>query len=966
MTKTNYFDQFERRHIGPNSAELEAMLQTIGADTLDELIDQAVPDVIRMREELDLPEALTEHEYLEELKTIAAQNKVYTSYIGMGYHGTITPSVILRNIFQNPGWYTQYTPYQAEIAQGRLEALLNFQTMVSDLTGLPIANASLLDEATAAAEAMTMFYGIKNKRVKKDEDLADEFFVVNDVLPQTIDVLLTRAQPLDIKVVVGDVENYEFSEKTFGVLLQYPGKDGAVKDLRPFAEKAKANDAFVTVAADILSLTVLTPPGEWGADAVVGNTQRFGIPMGYGGPHAAYFATTEEHKRQIPGRIIGVSVDRYDNRALRMALQTREQHIRREKATSNICTAQALLAIMAGMYAAWHGADGLQAIAGRIHTMTQLLEDNLTKLGYQQTNAHYFDTLCVKADADLQEEIRQRAEAFQINFYYGEDTVQITFDETTGLEDVDQVISVFTQAKKSQRKVEYFAPEGKKIPDALQRKSDFLTHPVFNTYHTETKMMRYIKSLENKDLSLVHSMIPLGSCTMKLNAATQLIPVSWPEFANLHPFAPSDQAAGYLQIIQELEDYLCEITGFTACSMQPNSGAQGEYSGLLTIRAYHEANGDTHRNIAIIPESAHGTNPASAVMAGMKVVVVKTDEQGDIDLADLKSKVEKHSDNLAALMITYPSTYGVFETKIKEVCQLIHDHGGKVYMDGANLNAQVGLTSPAIIGADVCHLNLHKTFSIPHGGGGPGMGPICVNDSLKPFLPQHHFVETGGEQGIHAVSAAPFGSASFLLISYAYVKLLGKKGVTNATKHAIVTANYISARLKDSYDVLFTGEQGRSAHELIVDLRPFKSIASAEDVAKRLIDYGFHAPTLAWPVAGTIMIEPTESEDMAELDRFCDAMLAIRKEIDEIAAGDFPEDDNVLVNAPHTAEVVTADEWDRPYSRSKAAYPMPYLRQRSKFWASVSRVNNAAGDRNLICTCPPVESYQQEEESQEV
>jgi len=964
MTKTNYFDQFERRHIGPNTEELEAMLKTIGADSLDQLIDEAVPDAIRMQEELEIPEALTEHEYLEELKTVAARNKVYTSYIGMGYHGTITPSVILRNIFHNPGWYTQYTPYQAEIAQGRLEALLNFQTMVSDLTGLPIANASLLDEATAAAEAMTMFYGIKNKRVRKDEDLADEFFVSEDVLPQTIDVLMTRAMPLDIKVVVGNTETYQFSEKTFGVLLQYPAKNGAIHDLRPFAEKAKANEAFVTVAADIMSLTLLTPPGEWGADAVVGNTQRFGIPMGYGGPHAAFFATTEDHKRQIPGRIIGVSVDAHDNRALRMALQTREQHIRREKATSNICTAQALLAIMAGMYAAWHGADGLKAISERIHTMTQLLEDNLTKLGYKQTNKHYFDTLCVQADADLQKEIRQRAEALHINFYYGEDTVQITFDETTGLKDVDQVITVFTQAINSQRKVGYRVPEGEKIPTALQRKTAFLTHPIFNSYHTETKMMRYIKSLENKDLSLVHSMIPLGSCTMKLNAATQLMPVSWPEFANIHPFAPTEQVEGYLQIIQELEEYLCEITGLAACSMQPNSGAQGEYSGLLTIRAYHEANGNKHRNIALIPESAHGTNPASAVMAGMKVVVVKTDERGDIDLEDIKAKAEKHSENLAALMITYPSTHGVFETKIKEICQLIHDHGGKVYMDGANLNAQVGLTSPGIIGADVCHLNLHKTFSIPHGGGGPGMGPICVNASLKPFLPKHHFVETGGEQGIHAVSAAPFGSASILLISYAYIKLLGKEGVTNATKYAILTANYINARLKDAYDVLYTGNNGRSAHELIIDLRPFKSIASAEDVAKRLIDYGFHAPTLSWPVAGTIMIEPTESEDLAELDRFCDAMLAIRKEIDEIAAGDFPEDNNVLINAPHTAQMVTADDWNKPYSRSKAAYPISYLRERSKFWASVARVNNAAGDRNLICTCPPVESYQ--EESQEV
>ncbi|MEM0992465.1 MAG: aminomethyl-transferring glycine dehydrogenase, partial [Bacteroidota bacterium] len=804
-----------------------------------------------------------------------------------------------------------------------------------------------------------MFFAQKNKRNKGES--INEFFVSDQVLPQTIDVLITRAKPLDIEVVVGNWKTYQFNEKTFGVLLQYPGKEGVVEDLRPFVKQAKAADIFVTVAADLLSLALLTPPGEWGADAVVGNTQRFGVPMGYGGPHAAFFATQDKFKRLIPGRIIGVSSDANGNRALRMALQTREQHIRREKATSNICTAQALLAVMAGMYAAWHGADGIRAIANRVHGYTKMLESALTTLGYQQRHENYFDTVCLEVDAPLREAIRAAAEEAQINFFYSENGVQITLDETVILEDIEQIVAVF--AKLAGKSTDGISATDiasvKRIPDDLKRSSEFLTHPVFSSYYTESKMMRYIKRLENKDLSLMHSMIPLGSCTMKLNAATQLIPVTWDAFSNVHPFVPVEQVAGYQKIVEELETYLCEITGFSACSLQPNSGAQGEYAGLLTIRAFHEANGESHRNIALIPDSAHGTNPASAVMAGMKVVVTKCDERGDIDLEDLKEKVEVHADNLAALMITYPSTHGVFETEIKTICDLIHQHGGKVYMDGANMNAQVGLTNPGLIGADVCHLNLHKTFSIPHGGGGPGVGPICVNDSLAPFLPTHPFVKTGGEQGISAVSAAPFGSTSICLISYAYIKMLGKEGVTEATKNAILNANYIRVRLEDHYNILFTGENGHSAHELILDLRPFKPVASAEDLAKRLIDYGFHAPTLSWPVAGTIMIEPTESENKEELDRFCDAMISIRKEMDAIASGDADSENNVLHNAPHTMEVISADKWNFPYSRAQAAYPLPYLREGYKFWASTGRVNNAAGDRNLVCTCPPVEMYAQ-------
>lgn len=955
MNKTAFYDQFVNRHIGINGDELEEMLQQIGLDSLDRLIDETVPTGIRLQKELDLPEALTEAEYLAEIKAIAAKNKLFKSYIGMGYYGTFTPSVILRNIFQNPGWYTQYTPYQAEISQGRLEALLNFQTMLSDLTGLPITNASLLDEGTAAAEAMSMFYELKNKRNKGEA--VNQFLVCDKVFPQTLAILQTRAKPLGIEIITGNWTAFEFTEKTFGFLLQYPTMDGAVEDYRALVEKASTNGVYVTVAADILSLALLCPPGEWGADAAVGNTQRFGVPMGYGGPHAAYFAAKEEFKRHIPGRIIGVSIDAQGKPALRMALQTREQHIRREKATSNICTAQALLAIMAGMYAVYHGPRGIKAIAERVHTLTQILDLHLRQLGYEQRNSHFFDTLCLKTDPKLQSRIRELAIKNEINFYYSNSSILISLDETVTLSEVEQLVHLFAEAADKTVRFDPNEPADYHMPNGLIRKSEYLTHPVFNSYHTETKMMRYIKRLENKDLSLMHSMISLGSCTMKLNAATQLFAISWEEFADIHPFAPLDQAGGYQQIFLELEAYLNEITGFTACSLQPNSGAQGEYSGLLTIRAYHEANGEAHRNIALIPSSAHGTNPASAVMAGLKVVVVKCDDRGNIDLVDLRAKAEKYTDNLAALMVTYPSTHGVFEAPIHEICEIIHDHGGKVYMDGANMNAQTGLTSPGKIDADVCHLNLHKTFAIPHGGGGPGVGPICVNESLAPFLPKHPLVETGGIKGIQAVAAAPWGSASILLISHAYIRLLGKSGLTQATKYAILNANYIKERLGKDYEILYVGEKGHSAHELIVDLRPFKSLVSAEDVAKRLVDYGFHAPTLSFPVPGTIMIEPTESESKEELDRFCDAFLQIRKEIDEIATGEADPKSNVLSNAPHSVELVSADKWEYPYSREKAAYPLPYLKQGFKFWAPVGRVNSAFGDRNLVCTCPPVETY---------
>ncbi|HXB95370.1 MAG TPA: aminomethyl-transferring glycine dehydrogenase [Puia sp.] len=968
----NLFEQqaneFAGRHIGPNEKETSGMLKTIGVRSLDELIDRTIPSSIRSKRSLKIPGPLSEHQYLSTLRSVAAMNKVFRSYIGQGYYNTIVPSVILRNVFENPGWYTQYTPYQAEISQGRLESLLNFQTMVSDLTGLPLANASLLDEGTAAAEAMTMFFNLKNK--DHDHITTPKFFVDQHVFAQTRDILVTRAQPVGIELVTGDFKKASLDDSFFGAIVQYPDANGAVHDYRAFIEKAHTAGAYVVMATDLLALTLLTPPGELGADAAVGSSQRFGVPMGFGGPHAAFFTARDEFKRAIPGRIIGISIDAQGNRALRMALQTREQHIKREKATSNICTAQALLANMAAMYAVYHGPEGLTRIAKRVSLLTRTLADELEAMGYPNTNEYFFDSIRLKIH-DVST-LRHAAEARGMNFHYSGGTVGITLDETTTQEDVMDILSVFGHTSGTDVISAIFDLDDTlaNIPSALTRVSEFLIHPVFNSHHSETKMMRYLRSLENKDLSLNTSMIALGSCTMKLNAATELIPVSWPEFGGLHPFAPADQWKGYRLILTELEDWLSEITGFAATSLQPNSGAQGEYAGLLTIRAYHNAHEGSHRDVMLIPISAHGTNPASAVMAGMKVVVVKSDEDGHIDVDDLKEKAVQYKHQLAGLMVTYPSTHGVFEEAIREICRTIHDNGGLVYMDGANMNAQVGLTSPGAIGADVCHLNLHKTFAIPHGGGGPGMGPICVTEQLKPHLPGHvshaesllrepatngQFAKGSAE---HAVSAAPFGSASILLISYAYIKMLGAEGLTNATRYAILNANYMKARLEKYYKILYSGANGTCAHEFIVDLRPFKTAAGieAEDVAKRLMDYGFHAPTLSFPVPGTIMIEPTESEDKAELDRFCDAMIAIYEEIRAIEEGKADKTDNALKNAPHTQQAVISENWNHAYSREQAAYPLAYVRE-NKFWPSVARVNNTHGDRNLICTCEPVSSY---------
>ncbi len=950
--------QFVDRHLGPDDAQKQAMLEQIGISSMNQLIDEVIPASIRLNQALNIADQMSEYDYLNYIQSVGNQNQLFKSYIGLGYYNCILPSVIRRNILENPAWYTQYTPYQAEIAQGRLEALLNFQTMVSDLTAMEIANASLLDEATAAAEAMTMSHVLRNKSKKKAA--AHRILVDHQCLPQTIDVLYTRAHPLNIEVDVADPnKENKLGEDVFAILLQYPDVDGRVDSYHQLIQQAKDVGAYVIFAADLMSLCLLTPPGELGADIVVGNTQRFGIPLGYGGPHAAYLATKDDFKRNIPGRIIGVSLDRREKQAYRMALQTREQHIRRERATSNICTAQALLAIMASMYAVYHGPKGLKEIAHKIHQKTRFLNDQLKALNYQQINDCFFDTLCIEMPNGLSTKaLKEQAEKQAINLRYIDDRkCTISIDESCTDADLINLIQVFANfvGAKGIDKVEL--SNDLQIPDTLKRSSEFLTHPVFNSHHSETKMMRYIKQLESKDLSLVHSMIPLGSCTMKLNAATQLYPISIPHFANIHPFAPIEQTKGYQKVFKHLSDQLCEITGFDACSLQPNSGAQGEYAGLLCIRNYHLANGHKDRNVALIPSSAHGTNPASAVMAGMKVVVVKCNERGDIDLEDLKAKTEKHQNELSALMITYPSTHGVFEENVKEICALIHQYGGQVYMDGANMNAQVGLTNPAIIGADVCHLNLHKTFSIPHGGGGPGMGPICVAQHLAPHLPKHVYL--GGEKGA-AVSAAPWGSSSILLISYAYILLLGSRGLQDATEMAILNANYLKSRLEKDYEILYTAKNGRVAHELIIDIRPFKKSAGidAEDVAKRLMDYGFHAPTMSWPVAGTIMIEPTESEDKEEIDRFCDAMIAIKQEITEIEAGKADPKNNVLVNSPHVLEEAVANEWLFPYSREKAVYPMPYLRA-NKFWPSVNRVNNSHGDRNLVCTCPPLEAYEE-------
>ena len=952
---------FAQRHIGTTDPhDLKEMLAVIKADSIDQLINETIPNPIRLQRKLNIPAAMSEQEYLRHIQSIAAMNKVFKSYIGLGYYGTHTPSVIRRNIFENPGWYTQYTPYQAEISQGRLEALLNFQTMVSDLTGMPIANASLLDEGTAAAEAMTMLYNLSSKKAKGGADHATHFFVDNNIFPQTLAVLQSRAAPIGIQLVTGDWKTWNGGDDFFGAILQYPDATGAVNDYRDKVNQWQAEGIKVAVVSDLMALTLLAPPGHWGADVVVGNSQRFGVPIGFGGPHAAFFATREENKRSIPGRIIGVSVDRKGNRALRMALQTREQHIKREKATSNICTAQALLAIMAGMYAVYHGPANLKSIALNIHSKAAALHQHLQNLGCTPVSGSFFDTITVRCSADQMKSVRAEAEKQKINFYYTTQDIRISLDETTSNEDLTAACNVFSTALGKLTATNVSGISAIMIPDALFRKDAYLTHPVFSMYRTETEMMRYIKSLENKDLSLMHAMIPLGSCTMKLNAASEMFPVSYPEFSSLHPFVPADQAQGYYRIFDELSSYLIDIAGMRACSLQPNSGAQGELTGLLTIRAYHLANGHTDRNIVLIPASAHGTNPASAVMAGMEVVVTKCDDRGNIDIEDMKAHAEKHAAHLAGVMVTYPSTYGVFETTIKELCNIIHQNGGLVYMDGANMNAQVGLTSPGSIGADVCHLNLHKTFAIPHGGGGPGMGPICVNEKLAPFLPKHPFANVGGDKAIDSVNSAPWGSASILLISYGYIRMLGEAGVTASTMHAILGSNYIKSRLESLYDILYTGDEGRTAHELIIDLRPFKHAhVSAEDVAKRLIDYGFHAPTLSFPVPGTIMIEPTESESKAELDRFCDALISIRKEIAEIEKGNADKKDNVLKNAPHTLAEITKDEWNHTYQRKKAAFPLPYILQH-KFWPSVGRVDNAYGDRNLVCACPPIESYAEE------
>lgn len=951
-------ERFVTRHIGPRDNELDEMLKAVGVKTLDELIDQTVPKSIRMGKDLNLPKPLTEQQYLAKIKGLASKNKIFRSFIGMGYYGTHTPSVILRNIFENPGWYTSYTPYQAEISQGRLEALLNFQTVVMDLTKMEIANASLLDEATAASEAMIMMYNLRSRQAVKEE--RNVLFVDGDIFPQNLEVIETRANPLGIKVVTGCYSEYQFTGKEFGVVVQYPSAKGNVRDYAAFAAKSHEAGTFVTVIADILALALIAPPGEWGADIVVGSTQRFGVPMGFGGPHAAFFATKDEFKRNMPGRIIGVSVDRHGNKALRMALQTREQHIKRERATSNICTAQALLATMAGMYAVYHGPEGIKRIATNAHSSANALADELVKLGYKQNVKNIFDTIEIELPTGVKVDmIKRKAIDKEINLNYKKNgTIGISCDELTSLDDVNTIIGIFAEvAGKPAVKVNALG-NTVRVPENLKRKSTFLTEKVFNMFHSETEMMRYIKKLERKDIALNHSMISLGSCTMKLNAATLMLPLSWMEFGNIHPFVPTEQAEGYMNLICDLEQYLAEITGFEAVSLQPNSGAAGEYAGLMVIRAYHLSRGDNHRNVVLIPSSAHGTNPASAAMAGMEVVVVACDEKGNINIQDLKEKAEKHRDNLSCFMVTYPSTHGVFESQIKEMNKIIHDNGGQVYMDGANMNAQVGLTSPGIIGADVCHLNLHKTFAIPHGGGGPGVGPIGVAKHLVPFLPSHPVVKTGGEKGITALAAAPWGSASVLPITYGYILMLGAEGLKKVTEMAILNANYLAARLKGNYEVLYSGETGRVAHEMILDCRHFKQTYGIEtgDIARRLMDYGYHAPTLSFPVHETLMVEPTESESMQELDRFAEAMIAIKKELEEIKDGKADKEDNVLKNAPHTVVEVSGNEWNHKYDRQKAAFPLAWIAG-NKFWPTVSKIDSGYGDRNLVCSCAPIEEY---------
>ena len=947
-------DRFASRHIGPTPAEVEEMLATLGYSSLDALIEATVPDRIRFRRPLAIPAARTEPETLALLRGIAARNRLFRSYIGMGFSDTVTPPVIQRNIVESPAWYTAYTPYQAEIAQGRLEALLNFQTMVSDLTGLPVANASLLDESTAAAEAMGLAHTLAGKPGR------EVFLVAADCHPQTISVVRTRAAARGITVEVVPYDRFEFGPQVFGALLQYPATDGAIRDYSSLCEDAHAHGALITVAADLLSLALLAPPGEWGADIVVGNTQRFGVPLGYGGPHAAFFATRDEYKRQIPGRIIGVSRDADGAPALRMALQTREQHIRREKATSNICTAQVLLAVVASMYAVYHGPSGITRIATRIHQLTAALAEGARRVGLRIVHEDYFDTLRIDLGAQSADDVVSRAADAGMNIRrLGDSEVGVSLDETTTPAEIAELLAVLaTTAAGGMTVDDLLAGSDSRYDERFRRSSSFLTHPVFNLYHSETELLRYIYRLQARDLSLVHSMIPLGSCTMKLNATAEMMPITWPLFNRLHPFAPASQTAGYEQLFRELEADLAEITGFSAVSLQPNAGSQGEYSGLLAIGAYHESRGEAHRKICLIPQSAHGTNPASAVMAGMSVVVVRTDQSGNIDVTDLREKAEAHRGDLAALMVTYPSTHGVFEETISEICDIVHANGGQVYMDGANMNAMVGLCRPGDIGADVCHLNLHKTFCIPHGGGGPGMGPICVAPHLAPFLPGHTVIEQPGRDVVGPVSEAPWGSASILPISYAYIRMMGPDGLAEATRIAILNANYMAKRLDPHYPVLYRGRNGTIAHECIVDTRVVKAASGVEveDIAKRLMDYGFHAPTVSFPVAGTMMIEPTESESKAELDRFCDAMIAIREEIRAIETGEADRADNVLKNAPHTLNRITADEWTHPYSRTQAAYPAQWVRQ-SKFWPSTARIESAYGDRNLVCSCPPTDSY---------
>jgi glycine dehydrogenase len=926
------------------------MFKTIGVETFDQLIYETIPENIRLKNDLQLDPAMTEYEYSQHIHELGKKNKIFKSYIGLGYHPTIVPAVIQRNIFENPGWYSAYTPYQAEIAQGRLEAILNFQTTVIELTGMEIANASLLDESTAAAEAMALLFDVRTRDQKKNN--TNKFFVSEEILPQTLSVLQTRSNPIGVELVIGNHETFDFSTEFFGAILQYPGKFGQVNDYSEFIAKAKEQEIKVAVAADILSLVKLTSPGEMGAAVAIGTTQRFGIPMGYGGPHAAYFATKEEYKRSMPGRIIGVSIDANGNRALRMALGTREQHIKREKATSNICTAQVLLAVMAGMYAVYHGPKGLQYIANKVHSSAVTLADALNKLGVYQTNTAFFDTISVKADA---QKVKAVAEKNNVNFYYIDaETISISLNETTSISDIDQIIAVFAEALVKDKFTISNLSTSNNFVSSLERKSAFLMHDVFNNHHSESQLMRYIKKLERKDLSLNHSMIALGSCTMKLNAAAEMLPLSMANWNSIHPFAPIEQAEGYITMLKKLEQQLNVVTGFAGTTLQPNSGAQGEYAGLMAIRAYHLSRGDNHRNVCLIPSSAHGTNPASAAMAGMHIIVTKTMENGNIDVEDLRARAIENAANLSCLMVTYPSTHGVFESAICEITKIIHDNGGLVYMDGANMNAQVGLTNPATIGADVCHLNLHKTFSIPHGGGGPGVGPICVNEKLVPFLPTNPIINVGGDQAITAISAAPYGSALVCLISYGYIKMLGAEGLKSSTEHAILNANYMKARLEEHYPVLYSGEMGRAAHEMILDCRSFKQNGiEVTDIAKRLMDYGFHAPTVSFPVAGTLMIEPTESEDLAELDRFCNAMISIRKEIERSNADDT---NNVLKNAPHTLAMLTSDTWVYPYTREQAAYPLDYIHD-NKFWPSVRRIDDAYGDRNLVCSCAPIEAY---------